>query len=93
MQEQPLSSALFVGGAYVIGAIVPVLPVLFGAKDALVSVLTAGTMVILVSTILAFLSGMEIKRRILLNLVIITVAVSVTYAIGLAAKQIWGIAV
>jgi VIT1/CCC1 family predicted Fe2+/Mn2+ transporter len=93
MQEQPLSSALFVGGAYVIGALVPVLPVLFGAKDALVSVLTAGTMVILVSTILAFLSGMEMKRRILLNLVIITVAVSVTYAIGLAAKQIWGIAV
>ena len=57
MQEQPLSSALFVGGAYVIGALVPVLPVLFGAKDALVSVLTAGMMVILVSTILAFLSG------------------------------------
>ena len=69
------------------------LPVLFGAKDALVSVLTAGTMVILVSSILAFLSGMEMKRRILLNLVIITVAVSVSYAIGLAAKQIWGIAV
>ena len=93
MQEQPLKSALFVGGAYVIGALVPVLPVLFGAKDALVSVLTAGTMVILVSTTLAFLSGMEMKRRILLNLVIITVAVSVSYGIGLAAKQIWGIAV
>ena len=87
MQEQPFKSALFVGGAYVIGALVPVLPVLFGAKDALVSVLTAGTMVI------AFLSGMEMKRRILLNLVIITVAVSVSYAIGLAAKQIWGIGV
>lgn len=93
MQEQPLNSALFVGGAYVIGALVPVLPVLFGAKDALVSVLTAGTMVILVSSILAFLSGMEMKRRILMNLVIITVAVSVSYAIGLAAKHIWGIAV
>gem|GEM_PF-190967 len=93
MEEQPLNSALFVGGAYVIGALVPVLPVLFGAKDALLSVLTAGTMVILVSTILAFLSGMEIKRRILLNLVIIAVAVSVSYTIGLAAKQIWGIAV
>lgn len=90
MQEQPLTSALFVGSAYVIGALVPVL---FGAKNALASVLTAGTMVILVSSILAFLSGMEMKRRILLNLVIITVAVSVSYAIGLAAKQIWGIAV
>jgi vacuolar iron transporter family protein len=42
---------------------------------------------------LSFLSGMDVKRRIVLNLVIITVAVSVSYAIGLAAKQIWGIAV
>lgn len=93
MQEQPLRSALFVGVAYVIGALVPVLPVLFGAKDALVSVLTAGTMVVLVSTVLAFLSGMEMKRRILLNLAIITLAVTVSYGIGLAAKQLWGIAV
>jgi len=93
MQEQPLRSALFVSVAYVIGALVPVLPVLFGAKNALVSVLTAGTMVVLVSTVLAFLSGMEMKRRILLNLAIITLAVTVSYGIGLAAKQIWGIAV
>jgi VIT1/CCC1 family predicted Fe2+/Mn2+ transporter len=48
-------------------------------------------MVIFVSTILSFLSGMDIKRRIFLNLVIITVAVSVTYAIGLGAKNFWGI--
>jgi len=93
MQKQPLKSALFVGGAYIIGVLVPVLPVLFGAKDALVSIMTAEIMVILVLSILAFLSGMEMKRRILLSLAIITVAVTVIYAIGLAAKQIWGIAV
>ena len=93
MEESPLRSAVMVGVAYITGALVPVLPVLVGAKDALFSLLTAGLMVILVSTILSFLSGMDIKRRIVLNLVIITVAVSVSYAIGLAAKQIWGIAV
>lgn len=93
MEEQPLSSALVVGSAYLMGAVVPVLPVLIGAKDAMFSVLTAGLMVIVVSTILSFLSGMDIKRRIALNLIIITVAVSVSYAIGLLAKQIWGIAV
>jgi VIT1/CCC1 family predicted Fe2+/Mn2+ transporter len=93
MEESPLGSALVVGIAYITGALVPVLPVLVGAKDALFSVFTAGLMVILVSTILSFLSGMDIKRRIVLNLVIITVAVSVSYAIGLAAKQIWGITV
>lgn len=93
MEEQPLSSALVVGGAYVVGAMVPVLPVLFGAKDALVSLLTAGSMIIVVSMLLAFLSGMNVKRRILLNLVIITVAVSVTYLIGMIAKNLWGIQV
>lgn len=93
MEEQPFSSALVVGAAYLTGAVVPVLPVLIGAKDALFSVLTAGLMVILVSTILSFLSGMDIKRRIALNLVIIALAVCVSYGIGIAAKHLWGIAV
>src|SRR5215510_712526 len=38
MQESPIGSALVVGTAYITGAMVPVLPVLFGAKDALFSV-------------------------------------------------------
>lgn len=92
MEEQPLSSALVVGSAYLLGAVVPVFPVLIGATDALFSILTAGLMVVLVSTILSFLSGMDIKRRIMLNLVIITVAVSISYGIGLVAKNYWGIA-
>lgn len=92
MEEQPLSSALVVGSAYLMGAIVPVFPVLIGATDALFSILTAGLMVVLVSTVLSFLSGMDIKRRIVLNLVIITVAVSISYGIGIVAKNYWGIA-
>jgi VIT1/CCC1 family predicted Fe2+/Mn2+ transporter len=91
MEESPLGSALIVGTAYMIGAMVPVLPVLIGANDALFSVITAGLMVIVVSTILSFLSGMDVKRRIILNLAIITVAVSVTYGIGMLAKEVWGI--
>ena len=93
MEEQPLASALVVGSAYLMGAVVPVLPVLFGAEDAMFSVLTAGLMVVLVSTILSFLSGMDITRRVTLNLIIITVAVSVSYGIGIMAKNFWGIAV
>jgi VIT1/CCC1 family predicted Fe2+/Mn2+ transporter len=91
MEELPLTSALFVGGAYIVGAMVPVLPVLFGATDALPSLLTAGSMIILVSTLLAFLSGMDIKRRIAMNLVIISAAVTVTYLIGVVAKTLWGV--
>ena len=92
-EEQPLGSALVVGGSYIAGAMVPVLPVLFGAKDVLPSLLTAGSMIILVSMVLAFLSGMEVKRRILTNLVIIACAVAITYAIGLVAKTLWGVSV
>lgn len=92
MTEQPLASASFVGIAYLIGATIPVFPVLLGADSAVFSVITAGFMVVVISTILSFLSGMDIKRRILLNLAIVTVAVSVSYGIGVLAKRIWGIA-
>ena len=92
MEESPIGSALVVAGAYITGAVVPVLPVIFGATNALFSVVTAGLVVIVVSTVLSFLSGMDILRRIVLNLAIITVAVSVTYGIGVFAKRLWGIA-
>ncbi len=36
---------------------------------------------------------MDIARRILLNLIILSIAVSVTYGIGVFAKHLWGIAV
>jgi hypothetical protein len=39
------------------------------------------------------LSGMEIKRRIVLNLVIIAAAVGITYLVGAITKAAWGIAV
>ncbi len=93
MEEQPLASALFVGIAYAIGAVVPVLPVLLGARSAVASAVVAGTVIIVVSTLLAFLSGMEIMQRIWRNLVIIGAAVGNTYGIGLLAKNLWGISV
>ena len=92
MEESPIGSALVVAAAYIAGAIVPVLPVIFGATNALFSVVTAGLMVVVVSTVLSFLSGMDIFRRIVLNLAIIAIAVSVTYGIGVFAKRLWGIA-
>lgn len=93
MEEHPIRSAIVVGGSYFAGAIIPVLPVLFGAKSALVSLLTAGSVIIIVSMVLAFLSGMAIKKRILTNLVIIAAAVGLTYLIGTIAREIWGISV
>jgi VIT1/CCC1 family predicted Fe2+/Mn2+ transporter len=90
--EGPLSSALVVGLGYFAGALVPVLPVLFGAKGILPTVLTAGTTIVAVSAIVAFISGMDVRRRIAQNAFVTGIAVVVTYSIGLAAKSVWGIA-
>jgi vacuolar iron transporter family protein len=91
--ETPLASAFVVGASYFAGALVPVLPVLAGALTVLPSLLAAGSLIIVVSIILAFLSGMEIKRRVLMNLAIIAAAVTVTYAIGVITERMWGIKV
>jgi len=91
--DSPIASGIRVGISYVVGAVVPVLPVLFGARTLLPSILVAGGVIVLVSAILAFLSGMDVKRRILMNLGIIAAAVAISYVIGLLAKFLWGIGV
>jgi VIT1/CCC1 family predicted Fe2+/Mn2+ transporter len=91
--ERPLASALVVGASYFAGALVPVVPVLLGAASALYPALTAGAIIVVVSLLLAFLSGMNVRRRVAMNVVIIAAAVGVTYAIGLLVTTVWGIAV
>ena len=91
--DSPVRSGMRVGLSYVVGAVVPVLPVAFGARTLLPSLIVAGVVIVLVSTILAFLSGMVVRRRIALNLGIIAAAVLISYVIGLIAKAAWGITV
>ncbi len=91
--ESPLRSALVVGSSYFAGALVPVLPLLAGATTVVPSVLAAGSLIVTVSMILAFLSGMEMKRRVATNLVTIAAAVGITFVIGLVANRVWGISV
>lgn len=89
--DRPLVSALFVGASYAAGALVPVLPVLLGARSALASLLAGGGMILAVSMVLAFLSGMDVRKRMLTNLIIIAAAVGITYTIGAVVKAVWGI--
>ena len=91
--QSPLGSAMLVGASYFAGALVPVLPVLFGAHTAVPSLIAGGSVIVLVSMLLAFLSGMNVRRRIGTNLVIITAAVAITYVIGLATKALFGVSV
>jgi VIT1/CCC1 family predicted Fe2+/Mn2+ transporter len=87
----PRRAALLVGVSYILGAAVPVLPVAFGARTVAVSLLAGGVAALAVSAVLAFLSGMDLKRRLLTNLAILGAAVAVTYAIGLLARALFGI--
>jgi len=48
--------------------------------------------ILAVSMILAFLSGMNIRRRMLTNLVILAAAAALSYGIGVAAQRSFGIA-
>lgn len=89
--EHPVRTALTVGISYFIGAAVPVLPVLLGATGMEISVAAGVVMIIFVSFILSFLSGMSIRKRILMNLVTVAVAVGVTSAIGVLANALWGV--
>jgi VIT1/CCC1 family predicted Fe2+/Mn2+ transporter len=89
--ESALAAALVVGASYFAGALVPVLPVLFGARTVLPSVLSAGTMIVVVSALLAFLSGMNVRRRVVTNVLIAALAVLVSYAIGRVAKTLLGV--
>ena len=91
-RESPLASAFVVGAGYFAGALVPVLPVLFGARSMVPTVLTAGTMIVAVSAVVAFISGMQVRRRIAQNALVTGIAVAVTYSIGLLAKRVWGVA-
>src|SRR5262249_28787611 len=91
--ESAVASSIVVGSAYFAGALIPVLPVLAGARTVIPSLLAGGSLIIVVTLVLAFLSGMNIRRRIVTNLVIIAVAVGVSYAIGAAARWLFGISV
>ena len=74
-----------------IGAMIPILPVLIGAKSVFISIIASGAIIVFVSFFVAFISGMNIKRRVITNVVIIAMAVVVTYTMGIIVREIWGI--
>ncbi len=89
-QPAPWRAARIVGTAYLVGAVIPVFPFLLGAQSIWFSIILSGTLILLVSSLLAFLSGMDIRRRMLLNTGIVIAAVSVSYLTGTIIERILG---
>jgi len=65
--------------------------VLFGARSVWPTVVTGGTMIVAVSAIVAFISGMNVRRRIARNVVITGLAVVITYVLGFLTKRLLGV--
>ena len=78
-EGRPISLAFVVGVSYFIGAMVPIVPVLFGARSLALSVLAGVAWPPSSRFVLAYLSGMDVRKRIAMNLFIVALAVSVTY--------------
>lgn len=86
--ESPFMGGLIVGVSYFIGSLVPIIPVAFGAENVVLSAVISFVMIALVSLVLSFLSGMDIRRRIVINIVVIAIAVAATAVIGTIAR-VW----
>lgn len=89
--EFPLHLASVVGASYFIGALIPLAPLLFGAQSMVGPIAVAAIIIIIVSLVLAFLSGMDIRKRIAMNVVIIGAATGITFALSLAVKYFFEI--
>ena len=92
-ETRPMTAAITVSISYFIGALFPVLPMLLGAADPVWSIVLGALMVVVVTMLLSFISGMEVQRRVFQNLLLVLIAVVVTYALGTGVKYFWEIAV
>lgn len=78
----PLRAALTVGLSYISGAAVTTLPLAFGAQTPLPCWITAGLTITAVSYIVARTSGMNVLKRIVVNVCILAATAGVTYFVG-----------
>ena len=77
-----LGNSVIVGCAFVIGGLIPLMPVFFGSVSFFMSVGAAVIGVVIISVVLAFLTGISIRSRIALNLGLVMAAVIFAAAVG-----------
>ncbi len=92
--DNELRSALFTGGAYLVGVIFPVLPY-FLMSSALValplSVLLAGLSLTVVASLVAMLSGIPIREKALEMVVSGFAAAGLSYGFGSLMRSVFGV--
>jgi VIT1/CCC1 family predicted Fe2+/Mn2+ transporter len=91
--SSPRLTALLVAVSYLIGALVPLLPVALGARSLWWPAAAGASLSLVVSLVLSFLSGMEARRRIALNAVTVAAALAWSFAVGYLARRFLGVPV
>ena len=88
----PANIGLLVGVFYLLGALVPLLPVACGARSLVAPALAGAAFSVLVSLVVSFLSGMDARRRIALNISMVACAVAWSFAVGCLVRRFLGLA-
>jgi VIT1/CCC1 family predicted Fe2+/Mn2+ transporter len=89
----PWGIGMLVGSFYLFGAVVPLLPVAFGARSLWAPAFAGAAFSVLVSFVVSFLSGMDARRRIAMNVSMVATAVVWSFAVGFLVRRFLGIAV
>lgn len=95
-RTDPLRDAYYTGLFYFLGALVPILPFLFGATSyygIALSILLDAIVLVIASIVIGVISGTSIKRRIFEMLVISIGAAMITIAVGTFARVYLHIAI
>ena len=92
-ETRPVVASVLVGISYLVGALFPIVPVLLGATTPLWSVVAGGGMVLVITMLVSFMSGMDVKQRVLQNLLLVFAAVAITYGLGTLVSYIWEVQV
>jgi VIT1/CCC1 family predicted Fe2+/Mn2+ transporter len=87
--SHPLRAALTVGVSYILGATVTALPLVFGAQSSLPCWITAGLAITAVSYVVARTSGMNVRKRIFVNVCILACTAAISYLVGELAHHLF----
>jgi len=93
-ETNELRSGLFTGGAYMVGVLFPVLPYFFAPTSFValpLSIALAGLSLTLVATLIAMLSGISMKQKILEMVVSGFTAAALSYGFGTLTRAVFGL--
>jgi VIT1/CCC1 family predicted Fe2+/Mn2+ transporter len=89
--QSPLKQSFVVGFSYLLGALIPILPVALGMKSIMLVFLSSFVVLVFTSYAVSFLSGVKYRTHLFRSVAIITGITLITFAFSSFAKNVLGI--